>query len=374
LQKSIYTILLAVAFAPPAWPQASTGTVSGTVRDQSGAVVPAANVTLTNTATNVTSKTITNQVGFYILPGVVPGPYRLTAEATGMQKFEGTLTVQVQQSVVVDPVLRVGQTTTEVQVTDHTPLVTVDNPTLGHVLEQQRIEQLPINGRFIISLMQTVAGMEEETEYDSMSARGFGMRRGSTEFVLDGAATTDRLMGGVFRRPVGLDRIQEFKVENNVSSAKLARPTTVIMSTKSGTNQIHGSAFETHRNNAFGKARRRTDNYSKPPQLIRNEFGVSAGAPTDLETMYRVGATFPSVVQRMQSLGVKFIGYEEAGMPKELFSVRGQTSDHKLDSPTGSEEAPGRWCCAAVTASPISPFHSVPGPPPSARTRRTMPA
>jgi hypothetical protein len=286
LQNCVPLVLALALFAPSAWPQASTGTVSGTVRDQSGAVVPGAAVSLQNTATNVTSKSVTNQVGFYMFPGVVPGPYLLVAEVPGMQKFEGALTVQVQQSAVVDVSLKVSQTATEVRVTDVTPLLTVDNPTLSHVLERQRIEQLPINGRFITALLQTVAGLEEETEYDSVSTRGFGMRRGSTEFVLDGAATTDRLAGGVFRRPAGLDTIQEFKVETNVSSAKLPRPTTVIMSTKSGTNELHGSAFETHRNNAFGKARRREDNYSKPPQLIRNEFGVSAGAPVFLPKLY----------------------------------------------------------------------------------------
>jgi hypothetical protein len=256
------------------------------VRDQTGAVIPAAAVTLKNTATNVVSKTTTNSVGFYFLPGVVPGPYDLTVEAAGMQKFEGTLTVLVQQSAVVDAVLRVGQAATEVSVQDVTPLVAADSPTMGHTLERQRIEQLPINGRFITELLGTVPGLEEETEYDSVSTRGFGMRRGSTEFVVDGAAATDRLMGGVFRRPPGLDTIQEFKVETNVSSAKLPRPTTVIMSTKSGTNGLHGSAFETARNNGLGKARTRTDNYDKPPQLIRNEFGVSAGGPVYLPKLY----------------------------------------------------------------------------------------
>jgi hypothetical protein len=221
-----------------------------------------------------------------MVAGVVPGPYVLSVEAAGMQRFEGKLVVQVQQSAVVDPVLRVGQTTTEVRVEDVTPMITVDNPTLGHVLERARIEQLPINGRFLTQLLQTVPGLEEEVEYDSVSTRGFGMARGSTEYVLDGASTTDRLMGGIFRRPAGLDTLQEFKVETNVSSAKLARPTTVIMSTKSGTNQLHGSAFETHRNNAIGKARRREDSYEKPPQLIRNEFGISAGAPVILPKLY----------------------------------------------------------------------------------------
>jgi hypothetical protein len=279
-------LIAAILLVSPAWPQASTATVSGTVRDQSSAVIPNASVTLTNTATGVGSRTVTNAAGFYIFAGVVPGPYDLLVEAPGMQKFEGKLTVQVQQSAVVDAALRVGQTTTEVSVRDVTPLLTVDNPTLSHVLERERIEQLPINGRFITALLQTVAGLEEETEYDSVSTRGFGMRRGSTEFVLDGAATTDRLMGGVFRRPAGLDTIQEFKVETNVSSARLARPTTVILSTKSGTNELHGSAFHTHRNNGIGKARTRTDFYDKPPQLVRNEFGVSAGAPVILPKLY----------------------------------------------------------------------------------------
>src|SRR5262245_61158813 len=108
-QKLALAVLLVTLLALPAWPQASTGTVSGTVRDQTSAVIPGANVALTNTRTNITLKTTTNESGFYRFPGINPGPYMLTAEAVGMQKFEGTLTVQVQQSSVVDPILKVGQ-------------------------------------------------------------------------------------------------------------------------------------------------------------------------------------------------------------------------------------------------------------------------
>ena len=264
--------------ALPCLPQASTGSVSGTVRDQSGAVIPGAAVALTNTATNVTLRTTTNEAGLYRFPGVVPGPYRLTVEAPGMQKFEAGLTVQVQQSAVVDVTLRVGATVAEVVVQDVTPLVTVDSPTLGRVLERLRIEQLPINGRFVTTLLQTVPGME--------GTRAWGLREGSHEMVLDGAPMSDRLWGGTVRRPPGLDTIQEFKVENNASSAKFTRPTTIVLSTRSGTNEFHGSLFETHRNNAIGKARRRQDFYRKPPQLIRNEFGASAGGPLWLPKIY----------------------------------------------------------------------------------------
>src|SRR5262249_24264580 len=123
LQCFFLCILLTTVTAPSAWSQASTATVSGTLRDQTGAVIPGGSVALTNTDTNITAKTSTNQVGFYMFPGVLPGPYKLAVEASGMQKYEGALTVQVQQSAVVDVVLKVGQTAAEVSVQDVTPML-----------------------------------------------------------------------------------------------------------------------------------------------------------------------------------------------------------------------------------------------------------
>ncbi len=276
--RTLVVCWLAASAAPSAWPQASTATVSGTVRDQSGAVIPGAAVTLTNRNTNVGSKTTANEVGFYLFPGTLPGPYRLVVEASGMQKFEGALTVQVQQSAVVDVTMRVGQTVTEVSVLDVTPILQVDNPTLGYVLERERIEQLPINGRDLTTLLQTVPGME--------GTRAWGLRDGSHELVLDGSALSDRLWGGTVRRQPGLDTIQEFKVENNSSSAKFTRPTTVVMTTKSGTNQVHGASFWTWRNNAFVLARRRQDTFTKASFLNRNEFGANGGGPVYIPKVY----------------------------------------------------------------------------------------
>src|SRR5574340_718302 len=272
------TLILTLVSAAVMSAQTSTASVSGTVRDQTAAVIPAANVVLSNADTGLSWRTSTNVAGVYIFPAVPPGAYRLTVEFAGMQKYEATLTVQVQQNAVIDPTLTPGQATTTVEVRDVTPVVTVDSPTLGHVLERQRIEQLPINGRFLSSLMVTVAGMEGN--------RAYGLREGSQEFVLDGSALSDRNTGGNVRRPPGLDTIQEFKVEANSSSAKFTRPTTVVISTKSGTNDLHGALFETHRNNAIGKARQRQDFYSKAPQLIRNEFGGSLGGPVVLPKIY----------------------------------------------------------------------------------------
>lgn len=157
----LFCILLVVGvMSPCAWPQASTGTVSGTVRDQAGGVMPGIAVTLTGSATNVVSKTTTNEAGFYMFPGVVPGAYVIAVEAAGMEKFQGSLTAETAKTTIVDVTMKVGQTTTVVSVQDVTPAVHTDNSTLGGTLEHTRIEQLPINGRTVMTLLQTIPGME----------------------------------------------------------------------------------------------------------------------------------------------------------------------------------------------------------------------
>ena len=277
--RTLVTCALALFLAAPALPQAGNGSVRGTVRDQADAVIPNAKVTLTNSATGVASVTATNETGFYVFPVVVPGSYDLTVEAKGLAKFEATLQVQVQQSATVDPLLKVASESVLVTVQDATPMVSTDSTSLGSVLERRRIEQLPINGRSIGNLLLLIPGMEGDS-------RAFGMRRGAHEFFFDGASLFDALDGsGTVTRPPGLDTIEEFKVENNASSAKYSRITSVIITSRSGTNQLHGSIFETHRNNAFGKARTRTDpNFQ--PHYIRNEYGLSGGGPVYLPKIY----------------------------------------------------------------------------------------
>jgi len=144
---------LLTQIVPLAYPQSSTGSVRGTVRDQSEAIVPNAVVTLTNSATNATSKSMTNESGSYVFPAVIPGDYSLRIESAGLQKYEAKLTVLVQQSATIDATLKVAAEAATVSVTDVTPVVVTDRPDLGHVLERQRIEQLPINGRSITNLL-----------------------------------------------------------------------------------------------------------------------------------------------------------------------------------------------------------------------------
>jgi hypothetical protein len=276
------SIVLALCFLPAAlWPQASSSTVRGTVHDQAHAIIPKAKVTLTNTNTNTARSTETNEAGIYVFPGVIPGPYRLVVDMTGMQRFEGTLTVRVQNDAVVDAVLQVGQTVTQVDVADVTSLIRVDAPTLGHALERKRIEELPINGRGYQALLATVPGIDS-----TGIVQAYGMRTNTSTTLFDGAPVNEVWEGWDFGRPPGLDSIQELQVELNNSSAKFTRPATIIMSSKSGTNDLHGAAFETNRNSGYGVARRRQDTFTKAPFLNRNEFGVSVGGPVVIPKLY----------------------------------------------------------------------------------------
>jgi hypothetical protein len=251
------------------------------VHDQGQAVIPAATVTLTNTATGVTRTTTTNEAGLYVFPATTPGPYRISAESPGLQRFEGTLTVQVQQDAVVDLTLQIAQASVTVDVQDVTPMVRMDSPTLGHALERKRIEQLPINGRGYSALLQTVPGVSATGRIQA-----YGLRPGTHTLQFDGSSMNEVWEGWDVGRTPGLDSIEEFQVEVNNSSAKFTRPTTVVLSSRSGSNQVHGALFYTNRNSGYGVARQRQDTFTKPPYLNRNEYGVSLGGPFTIPKLY----------------------------------------------------------------------------------------
>ena len=283
-------VLLLLAFAiPSAWPQASTGTVSGTVRDQSGAVIPNIEVTLTGAETNVVLRSRTNGAGLYFFAGVIAGSYQVSVTAPGMEKYAGAFTVQATQNVVIDPVLKPGQVTTSVVVADVTPLVTVNNPTVSDNMETARIEQLPVPNRVLNVLIQTLPGIVPTgNQYQGgPSYRVFGAPADAVEWTQDGTSETDRRWNMTYYgQDVGLGSVQEFTVASNAVSAKDSRPTTIIASTKNGTNQFHGTMYEDNRNNGYGLARARTDYYTKAPPLNFNQFGFNGGGPVYIPKVY----------------------------------------------------------------------------------------
>jgi len=278
-------LIFTLAFLPAAILRAQTGSsnVQGTVKDTSGAAVPGAKVSITHTPTTRQYTTVTTDVGFYLFPSVQPGPYQMSVEAAGLETWKGDLELQVGQIAEISPVLKVAGTVTEITVAGNvTPLVTTTSPTLATVVERTRIEQLPINGRLIQNLIyMTTPGLES----GSNLPRLFGLRF-AVELTQDSAILMNRQWQSIPLRPPGLDTIEEFRSETSNSSAKMNRPGTVILTTRAGTNQIHGSAFDTLRNSGIGVARAREDFYLKPPHLVRNEFGASLGGPIYVPKLY----------------------------------------------------------------------------------------
>ncbi|MBI1787771.1 MAG: carboxypeptidase regulatory-like domain-containing protein [Acidobacteria bacterium] len=268
--------LLCLALAAQLAAQTGLGTVKGTVLDASKSAVPNAKIALTNQATGVMRGTQTTAIGFYYFGAVPPGQYVLTVESAGFKKWSGTLLLEAGQMAVIDPAMEVGSVDAVVEVTSVASPITTTGMEINDVKDALRIQQLPLNGRDVRNLFNLTPGVE-----GGGVPRVNGAKVGSTDILLDGISLVDRFGGGL-RGGVspGLDTIQEYRIETVGSTADTSRPATVTLVTKSGTNEIHGGAWETHRNNFGGLlARAREDSNARPPQLIRNEFGVGVGGP-----------------------------------------------------------------------------------------------
>lgn len=274
-------LVLLTFFALAAAAQTGTGVVKGTITDPAGALVPNVRITLLNTATGLNRASQTSGEGIYYVPSLPPGAYQLSAEAAGFKRWTGTLALQVGETAVVNVRLEVGSVDTIVEVSGAAPVIATEGSAIADVKDALRIRQLPLNGRQITNLFNLTPGVE-----GGGNPRVNGLKVGSVEMTLDGVSLVDRFGGGVNRVQPGLDTIEEFRIETTGSGAQYSRPATVEMVTKSGTNQFHGSAFETHRNNYGGLRARQRQDGNTPAKLIRNEFGVSAGGPVWLPKLY----------------------------------------------------------------------------------------
>jgi hypothetical protein len=266
--------------------QTGRDTIQGFVRDASAGVVTGASVTIVHTATMGKYSTTTNEVGFFHFPPTQFGSYKITVGAPGMQTWKGEFLLQVGQTLDISPVLNVGGVATQVTVAgEAAPLVSTSDAVISTNLERARIEQLPQNGRSIATLVGlTTPGLGPGQ--DGGTNPIINGLRDSVELYQDGAVIKNRDTGDWSGRLPGVDSIEEVRVETSLSSAKSDRPGSVILSTRSGTNKLHGTLFETNRNSGIGVARARTDYYTKPPHYVRNEFGGSVGGPVFLPKVY----------------------------------------------------------------------------------------
>ncbi len=287
--RKLHFALIAASLLLPAGmlAQSGAGSIQGTVQDASSAAIPGCAVHIVNQATGVTNTAVSNSSGFYAVPGLFAGNYTVTFTAAGMKKYQVNMALLDAQVAVLNPKLTVGEVTEQVTVTgESVQLATYDSGTVSTQLDSSRIDQLPQNGRNVLGLAQnTVPGVE------AGGTRANGLMQEGMEYSQDGAPMTNRNFGGEANSAQAIlpdpDSVQEAKFETLNSSAQFATPATVILTTKSGTNMIHGSVFETARNNYFGvaKARQNPSNFAAP-HLVRNEFGGSIGGPITIPKIY----------------------------------------------------------------------------------------
>ncbi len=272
---------LLISLTVPAFPQSGTGVIRGTVFDSARAAVPNAKVVLVQTSTNISRQSTTNELGIYLFTSLPIGQYKITAELQGFKKYSAEISLAAGQTAVIEPVLEVGSIDTVVEVTGAAPVITTESSEVGSVKDNVRIQQLPLNGRSITNLFDLTPGVE-----GGGNPRINGMKVGSAEMTLDGVSLVDRFGGGMARVQPGLDTVAEFRIETVGSGAQFSRPATVTVVTKGGTNQFHGSLFETFRNNGAGLVTRKRQDGNTPAVLKRNEFGASAGGPVFIPKLY----------------------------------------------------------------------------------------
>lgn len=277
---ALFAAMLLIA-ALPALSQTGTATIRGSVYDAARAAVPGATLILTNQATNAARRATSSEVGFFLFSGLPPGNYQLSAELSGFKKWSTELTLRAGDTTVVDPALEVGSVDVVVEVSGAAPIIATESSEIADVKDSLRIEQLPLNGRSVTTLFDLTPGVE-----GGGNARVNGLKVGSMDITLDGMSMVDRFGGGMARVQPGLDTVSEFRVETVGSGAQFSRPATVTLVTKSGTNQFHGSLFETFRNNGGGLRARQRQSGNTAPFYARNEFGASAGGPVFLPKFY----------------------------------------------------------------------------------------
>jgi hypothetical protein len=273
--------------------QQGTGGIFGTVTDPSGAPIVGAPVAVTNVATNVTTKAATGERGDYIFPRLPVGDYSVSAGQPGFKSLvRSGVVLQVDQRAEVNLQLSLGDVGEKIEVTGDAPLVNTTNATVGEVIENRRIEELPLNGRNALSLMYLSPDVKAQAGTSGFADRGTALSNVSinggpssiNSFLLDGGSNNQAFLQDLNVNPT-VDSIEEFKVQSGVMPAEFGFTLggVVNMVTKSGTNSVHGSAYEFVRNNDFDA--RNTFAAGITPYRY-NQFGGAVGGPVYIPKTY----------------------------------------------------------------------------------------
>ncbi len=295
-QNRLIRCLLALAvLVLPCAAQQGRASMQGTVTDQSGAGVPNAAVTVRNTETNIPFTTTTNAAGDFVAPTLPVGAYAVTVEKEGFKKaVRSGITLLVDQHAEINVELQIGGTADAVTVTGEAPLVDTGSSTVGKVIENKRIGELPLNGRNALALVLLTPGVKSQSgpTNNGFGDRGIALSAISINggpsalngFVLDGATNNQGYLADINANPT-VDAIEEFKVQFNTMSSEYGFTAGGVVNivTKSGTNTFHGTLYEFLRNdkldarNAFAVTR---------PPFRYNQYGGALGGPVKIPKVY----------------------------------------------------------------------------------------
>jgi hypothetical protein len=298
-ERSIaWLIVIAVLGAGLGGAQTSSTSLRGTVVDPKGAVVPGAEVTITNSATAFSRTTKSDGEGFYQFLEVPPATYTVTFKATGFGILQvGSLRLLVNTPATLNQALRVQGASEKVDVMSQAPLVNTEDASLGHAFTADQMTTLPLEGRDPVSILSLQPGVlftgnssDINQDADSRSGAVSGARSDQTAITVDGLDDNDPVLGYAFQGALRStpDSLEEFRVTTTNSNADSGRSSgaQVSLVTKSGTNKFHGSLYEYNRskigeaNTFFNKrAELQAGNPNLPPHLVRNTFGAAVGGP-----------------------------------------------------------------------------------------------
>jgi Carboxypeptidase regulatory-like domain/TonB-dependent Receptor Plug Domain len=283
-------LLSLVLFSATAFGQSGNATLNGTVSDATGAVVPGAHVTVTNTATGVSKTVDTTSAGLYVVTALIPGAYNVEIRASGFKTEEvNDVRLVIDEVARVDAHLEVGVATQKLTVIgEGAGLLQATESSVGFVVQSQQVTDLPLNGRYFTQLLQLSPGANaigfQRNQMPMFNVNG--VDNTMIFFRLDGIENNEREFGGA-NIPVSIDAIQEVKVQTSNFSAEYGRsPIQVDVAVKSGTNQIHGTAFEFLRNNDLDAP---VWSYTGPHTtnlLKRNQFGGMFGGPIKKDKLF----------------------------------------------------------------------------------------
>ncbi|MEW5975941.1 MAG: TonB-dependent receptor [Acidobacteriota bacterium] len=296
---ALVVVVLGLGFPTFVAAQTVTATLTGTVTDQSGALVPNVAVVATNQGTKIEYRAPSNDAGVYTIPFLPIGTYVVTVEASGFKKLvTNPIKLEVNQTARVDLKLELGEITQQIDVMGVAPVLQTETVTVGQVISGNTTVSLPLNGRNFQQLTLLVPGAISPNTRGftgaEASARPFvnGNREQGNAFLLDGISVDETIDNRIGYRP-NVDAIAEFKMETNNSSAEFGNVTGAItnMSMKSGTNEFHGNLFEFLRNDAMDANTWANNRSGARKQKLRlNIFGGTIGGPIIKDKLFFFGA------------------------------------------------------------------------------------